>query len=143
MDNHILDPQLKAEIQSLSFLLSKLLGKLQEHKMLSLGPQNLLELFSRVRSQMLNFDIKNPHKSEFPKLMMPVFDLINHSFKPNSYIKGVYDSSSDQSYLELRSAAKTGISSGEEITINYGNYSKTLHYWNPLSYRFLVATSLT
>lgn len=78
---------------------------------------------SVIRSRNLNFVPQEPKKftKDFIAIMCPIIDLVNHSFSPNCRIEGQYLPLEGESLVILRSL--TTINPGEELTINYGDYS--------------------
>ena len=54
-------------------------------------------------------------------MMVPIIDLMNHSFNNNCKIVGEYSRMSDKSYCLVQ--ATRDIQFGEELSINYGNFN--------------------
>jgi hypothetical protein len=85
-----------------------------------IDPRGFNHLFAFIRSRAINLSPLNPSRAFNPLLVCPVLDLLNHDFKPNCIIEGVFDRCLDESAFVLR--AIRDISPGEELTISYGTW---------------------
>ena len=76
-----------------------------------------------MRSRTFSFNPESPkdYDRRTYSILCPLVDTINHEFTPNSYIHGTFSLVDNDSYVLVKS--KREIEAGEEITINYGNYS--------------------
>lgn len=81
------------------------------------------QLFTFIRSKAVNLTPLENSSAFNPLVVCPVFDLLNHDFKPNCIIEGVFDRALDESAFVLR--AIRDIQPGEELTVSYGMWGTT------------------
>ena len=80
--------------------------------------------FSTVLNRTLqihNYDIKAD--PDFKLIIMPLYDFLNHSPKPNVGVMPYHEEISDRSFFNL--VALKNIKPEEQLTVNYGSFSNT------------------
>lgn len=110
-------------IMAQSAYYNRLAVEFEKHGVPALSPTVLTDLIGIVRSRSLNFNPEEPKiaSRNAVTIISPIYDMINHSFDPNCEIEGYYNSVDVESLILLK--ALRPINPGEELTINYGNYS--------------------
>lgn len=103
-------------------ILNKLNEEVLNKSFPGLNPTAFLHLFGFIRSRALNLTPLDSSKAFDPLVISPVFDLLNHEFKPSCIIDSIFDRITDESAFVLRSIRN--IKPGEELTVSYGKWGR-------------------
>lgn len=115
--------RLKSSIKSMYQYFNLLSDKVCNEIFPAVDKRMFYHLMMMIRSRGLCFNPQKPLEFNYGdvKIQCPIVDLMNHSFTNNCVIDGDYSNMSDTSYIVVRAA--NDIMPGEELTLNYGNFS--------------------
>lgn len=93
-----------------------------------MSEEEFLWAFSTVSARSLVFN--NEHETEMTdpnavSMIVPLFDMLNHSREPNCIVVPFHDKLSEQSFVTLKSLRP--IAKDEQLTISYGNDLANTH----------------
>lgn len=93
-----------------------------------ISEEEFLWAFSTVSARALVFNNEHVAEMNDPNaftMIVPLFDMVNHSREPNCVVLPYHDKLSDQSFVSLQSLRDIG--KDEQLTISYGNDLANTH----------------